>query len=67
MQIFKEAGSLTDCFTICYGEDGRMALWFVIPKLVLQFVRQTGDLLFPVSLSMDDSYFLTLERVRPFL
>lgn len=54
MQIFKEAGPLTDCFTIHYEEHGRMALWFVISRLVLQFVRQTGDLVLPVSPSMGD-------------
>jgi len=65
MQISKEARPLTDCFTIRYREHGRMALWCVIPKLALQFVRQTGDLLLPVSLTMDDFFFL-LERIRAF-
>lgn len=43
-----------------------MALWFVIPKLALQFVRQMGEPPSPVSLSVEDLIFL-LERIRALL
>lgn len=64
MQILKEAGPLADCFTVPYREK-RMALWLVIPKLVLQFVSQTG-LLFPVHLLWKDDLIFLLERIRAF-
>lgn len=66
MLLFKEAETSTDSFAIHYRSYGRMALRVAVPKVTLQFMRQT-EILTPSSqsLSMDDSIFL-LEGSRAF-
>jgi len=48
MLLFKEAKTSTDSFAIHYRSYGRMALRVAVPKVTLQFMRQT-EILTPSS------------------